>query len=458
MLKTLSIPPSPDHAMGLDDAADLQRSSFPSTFAWGVSTASFQIEGAAREDGRGPSVWDTFCATPGNIADGSDGSVACDHYHRYVEDLDLLTQLGVTSYRFSMAWSRVQPNGEGDWNEPGFAFYDRLLTGLAERGIEAHLTLNHWDLPQALQDKGGWLNPEIIQRFCDYACEVGRRFGHRLASLATHNEPWVVAMLGHDSGIFAPGLKDRAVAMQVAHHLLVSHGVALQALRAQGLQTRLGIVLNLSPFHAATESLTDQHKTHLEDGMLVRWYLDALLRGHYPEDVWQHLGDDVPKVNPGDLTTIQQPLDFLGVNYYTRSVVSAGAPWSAKDLGLPVTDMEWEIYPQGLTELLVRLDRDYDMPPIFITENGAAFKDKVENGQVNDLERVAYLQSHIKAVAAARQAGVNVQAYFVWSLLDNFEWASGYAKRFGIVHIDYQTLKRTPKQSALWYGQFLRGR
>lgn len=444
--------------MGLDDAADLQRSSFPSSFQWGVSTASFQIEGAAREDGRGPSVWDTFCATAGNIADGSDGSVACDHYHRYVEDLDLLTQLGVTSYRFSMAWSRVQPSGEGDWNEPGFAFYDRLLTGLAERGIEAHLTLNHWDLPQALQDKGGWLNPEIIQRFCDYACEVGRRFGHRLASLATHNEPWVIAMLGHDSGIFAPGLKDRAVAMQVAHHLLVSHGVAVQALRAQGLQTRLGIVLNLSPFHAATESLNDQHKTQLEDGMLVRWYLDALLRGHYPKDVLQHLGDDVPKVNPGDLATIQQPLDFLGVNYYTRSVVSAGAPWSAKDLGLPVTDMEWEIYPQGLTELLVRLDRDYDMPPIFITENGAAFKDKVDNGQVNDLERVAYLQSHIKAVAAAMQAGVNVQAYFVWSLLDNFEWASGYAKRFGIVHIDYQTQKRTPKQSALWYGQFLRGR
>ena len=444
--------------MGLDDAADLQRSSFPSSFQWGVSTASFQIEGAAREDGRGPSVWDTFCATAGNIADGSDGSVACDHYHRYVEDLDLLTQLGVTSYRFSMAWSRVQPSGEGDWNEPGFAFYDRLLTGLAERGIEAHLTLNHWDLPQALQDKGGWLNPEIIQRFCDYACEVGRRFGHRLASLATHNEPWVIAMLGHDSGIFAPGLKDRAVAMQGAHHLLVSHGVAVQALRAQGLQTRLGIVLNLSPFHAATESLNDQHKTQLEDGMLVRWYLDALLRGHYPKDVLQHLGDDVPKVNPGDLATIQQPLDFLGVNYYTRSVVSAGAPWSAKDLGLPVTDMEWEIYPQGLTELLVRLDRDYDMPPIFITENGAAFKDKVDNGQVNDLERVAYLQSHIKAVAAAMQAGVNVQAYFVWSLLDNFEWASGYAKRFGIVHIDYQTQKRTPKQSALWYGQFLRGR
>jgi beta-glucosidase len=458
MLKTLSIPSNPDHAMGLDDAADVQRSSFPSSFKWGVSTASFQIEGAAREDGRGPSVWDTFCATPGNIADGSDGSVACDHYHRYVEDLDLLTQLGVTSYRFSMAWSRVQPSGEGDWSEPGFAFYDRLLTGLAERGIDAHLTLNHWDLPQALQDKGGWQNPDIIQRFCDYACEVGRRFGHRLASLATHNEPWVVAMLGHDSGIFAPGLKDRGVAMQVAHHLLLSHGVAVQALRAQGLQTPLGIVLNLSPFHAATESLHDQQKAQLEDGMLVRWYLDALLRGKYPEDVWEHLGTHVPRVNPGDLAAIQQPLDFLGVNYYTRSVVSAGTPWSAKDLGLPVTDMEWEIYPQGLTELLVRLDRDYDMPPIFITENGAAFKDTVEDGQVNDLERVAYLQSHIKAVAAARQAGVNVQAYFVWSLLDNFEWASGYAKRFGIVHIDYPTQKRTPKQSAIWYSQFLRGR
>lgn len=457
MLKSISQSFDNHHAMGLDEAASLLRSSFPSHFQWGVSTASFQIEGATSEDGRGASVWDTFCQTPGKIADGSDGSVACDHYHRWPEDLDLLTQLGVTSYRFSMSWSRVQPTGEGAWNEAGFAFYDRLLSGLHERGIAAHLTLNHWDLPQALQDQGGWLNPETIQHFCAYACEVGKRFGHRLATLVTHNEPWVIAMLGHDAGIFAPGLQDRGVAMQVAHHLLVSHGLALQALRAQGTKTPLGIVLNLSPFHAATESEEDQQKTQIEDGLLVRWYLGALLQGHYPEDVLAFLGKDAPKVQAGDMDHIRQPLDFVGINYYTRSVVSAGAPWSAKELGLPVTDMDWEIYPQGLTELLVRLHRDFPMPPIYITENGAAFKDTLEEDEIRDHDRVAYLQSHIKAVGAAMQAGVNVEAYFVWSLLDNFEWASGYAKRFGIVHIDYATLKRTPKHSAMWYAKFLRG-
>ena len=435
----------------------ITRRSFGSTFEWGVSTAAFQVEGSNKADGRGASIWDTFCDVTGNIADGSNGEVACDHYNRWQQDFELLTQLGVTAYRFSIAWPRVQPLGSGDWNEKGFEFYGRMLDDLASRGIHAHVTLNHWDLPQALQDKGGWANRDTVLRFRDYACEVGRRFGDRCTSLVTHNEPWVVAMLGHDSGIFAPGIKDRAVAMQVSHHLLLSHGMALKWLRGNGVKAKLGIVLNLSPFYAASVSKEDQSKTRIEDGMLVRWYLDPLLKGHYPADILRHLGSAAPRIEPGDMEIISQPLDFLGVNYYTRSVVSAGNTWSPKTQGLPVSDMGWEIYPNGLTELLLRLHRDYLLPPVYITENGAAFPDKVEGGTVDDFDRVRYLRDHIAALAKARQAGIDVRGYFVWSLLDNFEWASGYVKRFGIVHVDYATQQRTLKSSAHWYADFLRG-
>ncbi len=433
------------------------RFEFGSTFEWGVSTAAFQIEGANKSDGRGDSVWDTFCSVPGNIADASDGSQACDHYHRWQEDFELISQLGVTAYRFSIAWPRVQALGYGAWNEQGFAFYERLLDDLDRRGIHAHITLNHWDLPQGLQDIGGWANRETVDHFCSYAREVGRRFGHRVVSIATHNEPWVVAMLGHDSGIFAPGIKDRATAMQVSHHLLLSHGKALLALREDGVKAKLGIVLNLAPFAPATDSIGDRQKTKIEDGLLIRWYIDPIFKGHYPQDVLDYLGTAAPKVEAGDMQLIAQPLDYLGVNYYSRSVVSTGKPWSAKEQGLPVTDMGWEIYPQGLTELLTRLHQDYRLPPVYITENGAAFPDQIENGEVNDVARVRYLQDHIAALSKAKQAGVDVRGYFVWSLLDNFEWASGYAKRFGIIHVDYKTQQRTLKSSAHWYAGFLRG-
>jgi beta-glucosidase len=428
---------------------------FPKDFVWGVATSAFQIEGAAAEDGKGPSIWDDFCRLPGAIADGTDGQIACDHYHRWPADLNLIKDLGVDAYRFSVSWPRVQPLGQGAWNERGLAFYDRLVDGLLERGIRPYLTLNHWDLPSALQAHGGWANRDTVHRFVDYACGMAARMGSRVAAITTHNEPWVVAVLGHETGVFAPGLKHRATAMQVAHHLLLSHGLALQALRAQGCPARLGIVLNLSPIRANTDSPEDVAQARLEDGRSVRWYMDPLLEGRYPADVLEHLGADAPQVEPGDMSHIATPMDFLGVNYYTRSVVSAVGAFDVKTSGKALTDMGWEVYPEGLTELLLRLHRDYAVPPLYVKENGAAFKDVLAAGRVHDTDRTDYIARHIGAVAEALRQGVPMAGYMVWSLLDNFEWASGYQKRFGIVHVDYDTLARTPKDSALWYRDFL---
>jgi beta-glucosidase len=433
------------------------RADFPTDFIWGVATSSYQIEGAHNVDGRAPSIWDTFCAQSGAIADGSNGDLACDHYHRYEEDLDLLADLGVNAYRFSVSWPRVQPQGQGAWNEAGFSFYKRLLDGLEQRGISAHLTLNHWDLPQALQDRGGWAQADTVWHFVHYASEVGRRFGNRLASICTHNEPWVMAVLGHEQGVFAPGHRSRALAMQVSHHLLLSHGRTLKALREMGIKSELGIVLNLSPIYPASDSQADINKARLDDGLVARWYLDPLFRGRYPEDVLAHLGNDAPAHTPGELREIAQPLDYLGVNYYTRNFASTGNPWDVHSSGHEVTDMGWEVYPQGLTELLCRLHQDYAPRRLRVTENGAAFKDEYVQGEVNDERRESYLREHILATAAARTQGVPVDAYFAWSLLDNFEWASGYEKRFGLVHVDYASLCRTPKRSAKWFAQFLKG-
>jgi beta-glucosidase len=434
------------------------RKTFPDTFTWGVATSAFQIEGAADTDGRGASIWDTFCNQAGAIADKSDGKVACDHYHLYKQDIDLIKEIGVDAYRFSISWSRVQALGKGEWNEKGFAFYDRLIDGLLARGLKPYATLYHWDLPQALQDNGGWNKRETCQHFSDYAAEVARRFGDRVVSIATHNEPWVVAILGHESGIFAPGIRDRKIAMQTAHHLLLSHGMALQSMRATGTKAQLGIVLNQSPFYPATPAPEDVAKAKLEDGLLVRWYMDPLLKGQYPADVVKHLGKDAPDITAGDLDIIRAPLDFIGINYYTRQVVSAQPDFNHAANKLPLTDMGWEICPEGLTDLLVRLNRDYPLPPLLITENGAAFPDQINNGEIDDLPRIAYLKQHIAAVQNAIQQGVNVSGYFVWSLFDNFEWASGYEKRFGIVYVDYATQKRYLKNSAKWYKQFLIGK
>ena len=425
---------------------------FPASFVWGVATSAYQIEGAAHEDGRGDSIWDEFCRRSGAVRDGSSGERACDHYHHVAEDIGLMASLGVNAYRFSLSWPRVQPLGAGQWNEKGFDFYERLIDGLLARDIAPFLTLYHWDLPQALQERGGWVNRDAVGRFADYAAEVVRRFGSRAASIATHNEPWVVAILGHEAGTFAPGLKSRKSAMQVAHHLLLSHGVALQASRAQCHAVPLGIVLNQSPIHPATDSPEDLARARLDDGLTIRWYMDPLLRGCYPEDVLAFLGEDAPRIAPGDMEAIRQPLDFLGINYYTRNLSGTGAPLERVESGRELTDMGWEVFPGGLPELLMRLHADYRLPPIYVTENGAAYRDRLVNGRVADPDRIRFLQAHIAALAEALEGGVDVRGYFVWSLLDNFEWADGYTRRFGLVHVDYATQRRTPKDSAGWYG------
>ncbi|HCX82020.1 MAG: beta-glucosidase [Curvibacter sp. RIFCSPHIGHO2_12_FULL_63_18] len=421
---------------------------FPSTFHWGVATSSYQIEGAAHEGGRGPSIWDTFSHTPGKVLNGDTGDVACDHYHRLEEDLDLIQSLGVDSYRFSIAWPRVQPLGYGAWNPEGLAFYDRLVDGLLARGIAPHITLYHWDLPQGLQDRGGWESRETALHFAEYARVMAERLGDRAASICTHNEPWCTAVLGNELGRFAPGIQDQKVMLRVAHHLLLSHGLALQAMRAAGVKTPLGIVLNQSPATPATNSPADVALAAKEYAMFVRWYMDPLFKKAYPE------GADLPVcdvVQAGDMDTIAQPMDFLGINYYTRIWSSAATPPVPAPNANGVSDMGWENYAQGLTDLLVGIHSNYTLPPIFITENGFASPDAVVDGKVVDPRRIDYMRTHLQALLAAMAAGVNVQGFFYWSLMDNFEWDSGYDKRFGLFHVDYATQVRTAKDSAHWY-------
>lgn len=433
---------------------------FPDNFTWGVATSAFQIEGAADADGKGPSIWDTFSRNPANIKDGSNGDIACDHYHRYRDDVALIASLGVDAYRFSMAWSRVQPTGKGAWNEKGFDFYQRLLDELAARGIAPHLTLYHWDLPQGLQDDGGWLARDTAYRFADYAQEVARRFGDRVATIATHNEPWCSANLGYGNAQFAPGVADKRQAIQVSHHLLLSHGLAMQAMRTQNPQADLGIVLNLWTADPATDSDADRRLAALEWANSNEWFLDPLFKKRYPALSLQAHGADAPQVQAGDFDIIAQPLDFLGVNYYRREVMSAEVPPRKPEGGIGFTDMGWEIYPQGLVELLDKMKDQYPgLPPIYITENGMAAPDRPQgdpaNLQINDVERIEYVRLHLEALKTAMDMGIDVRGYFLWSLMDNFEWNSGYEKRFGIVYVDYATQQRIPKASALWYRDFI---
>jgi beta-glucosidase len=425
---------------------------FPKDFVWGVASSAFQIEGAAAADGKGASIWDEFCRVPGTIADGSDGQIACDHYHRLDADLDLIAGLGVKGYRFSISWPRIQPLGSGLGSGSGLDFYNRLVDGLLRRGIKPYATLYHWDLPAELQRQHqGWADRGTAYRFAEYAALIARALGDRVTSFATHNEPWVTATLGHELGIFAPGVKNRAVAMQVSHHCLLSHGLAMQAMRSVRQNLDIGIVLNLSPVYAASTAPADQQVAAREDGLLVRWYMDALLRGAYPTDILTYLGTDAPQGHAGDARLIAQPLDFLGVNYYHPVISSVARPFSHAREGVPVTDMGWEVAPDSFTELLLRLDREYELPPLFITENGAAYPDTIVEGDIRDDERRAYIESHVGAVADAIDHGVDVRGYFVWSLLDNFEWASGYTKRFGIYYVDYTTQARILKKSGLWF-------
>jgi len=428
---------------------------FPDDFLWGAATAAYQIEGAWNEDGKGESIWDRFCHTPDHIENDDTGDVACDHYHRWREDVALMQRLGLPAYRFSVSWPRVIPAGRGAVNPPGLDFYDRLVDALLAAGIQPFLTLYHWDLPQALQDRGGWGARDTCGYFADYADRLARRLGDRVRHWATFNEPWVVAFVGHQYGWHAPGLQDEALTLQVAHHLLVAHGLATQALRAADARLQVGIVLNTRPVEPATDleqdrALADQYWQRNEG-----WFLDPLLRAEYPPAAWEDYGDRRPAVQPGDMSLIAQLLDWLGVNYYSRGMAQQGQILDPVP-GSEYTDMGWEIHAPALRRLLVRLKRDYPVPPLYITENGAAFPDQVSpDGRVHDPRRIAYLRDHLIQARLAIADGVDLRGYFVWSLLDNFEWAHGYAKRFGLIYVDYATQQRIVKDSGEWYARVI---
>jgi beta-glucosidase len=433
---------------------------FPPGFQWGAATAAYQIEGSPTAGGKGESIWDRFSHTPGTIANGDTGDVACDHYRRWPEDLALMRELGLDAYRFSIAWPRVLPTGHGAVNEAGLDFYERLVDGLLEAGIAPYVTLYHWDLPQALQDAGGWANRATATAFADYAAAVARRLGDRVAGWTTHNEPWVVATLGHLWGTHAPGLRDLPATVRAGHHLLLSHGLAVPALRAASLAP-IGITLNLTPVYPASDSSADQQAAAREDVFANRWFLDPIFRGAYPAEFLEFTRESPPPVQEGDLRIISVPLDFLGINNYTRSVIRA-APGEGLLGTVQVhpdgeyTAMDWEIYPDGLRMLLERVPRDYAPRAVYITENGAAFADELEpDGAVHDDRRRAYLAGYLAAAAQACAAGVPLKGYFVWSLLDNFEWAFGYSRRFGLFYVDFASGRRYWKDSAHWYRRLL---
>lgn len=427
---------------------------FPPGFVWGAATASYQIEGAAAEGGRGESIWDRFCATPGKVRAGDDGRIACDFYHRYAADIVLMQELGIDAFRFSVAWPRIVPEGRGRVNSAGLDFYDRLVDELLAAGIEPVATLYHWDLPQALEDKGGWTSRETSDAFVTYTRHVVERLGDRVSRWITQNEPWVAAWLGYGWGMHAPGRTSERDALAAAHHLLVSHGLAVDAIRGACPSASVGISLNLFPIDSASDKEADRDAARHVDGFNNRWLLDPLYHGTYPEDMVATFGDAMPRVEADDMAAIATPTDFLGVNYYTRHVVEAteARPTLVPVPGADHTDMGWEVYPEGLRTLLGRLQRDYAPPELLITENGAAFADvRRHDGQICDVERVSYFARHIDAIERSIADGVPVKGYFAWSLLDNFEWALGYSKRFGLVYVDYPTLERIPKSSFSWY-------
>ncbi|MEV0596716.1 GH1 family beta-glucosidase [Nonomuraea cavernae] len=445
---------------------------FPESFVWGAATASYQIEGAVKEDGRGQSIWDTFSHSPGNVADGDTGDVACDHYHRYADDVALMRELRLAAYRFSVAWPRVQPDGTGPANPKGLAFYDRLVDKLLEAGISPYVTLYHWDLPQGLEERGGWTDRDTAYRFAEYAEAVHGRLGDRVGHWATLNEPWVAAFLGYGNGVHAPGRRDPASAMRAAHHLLLGHGLAARRLRELGAE-ELMLVINSAPALTpaqvndpdAVATPADAAATHLIHALLTRQFLDPALYGRYPEEVLAtaERNGGTGHIKDGDLETIAAPIDQIGINYYNPCVVEAGpgepadAAWPGSEgvrfaaADAPTTAMGWPIVPDGLSRLLIRLSQDYPQVGLMVTENGAAFDDVVKDGRVHDADRVSYLDRHLREVHRAIEAGADLRGYLVWSLLDNFEWAEGYRRRFGIVHVDYSTQTRVLKDSALWY-------
>jgi beta-glucosidase len=422
---------------------------FPQEFGWGAATSAYQIEGAVAVDGRGPSIWDTFCREPGRVRGGDTGDVAADHYHRWAQDLDLMKDLGLRSYRFSAAWPRILPQGTGKPNQKGLDFYRRLVDGLHQRGIAPMLTLFHWDLPQALQDGGGWENRDCAKWFADYAAVVFRALGDTVPTWLTLNEPKTVVTVGYQLGVHAPGKRDEAASRVVLHHLLLGHGLAVQAFRAGGGNGRIGIALDLAPTYPAEDGEAAKRATALADGIENRLYLDPVLRGRYPEDVLAEWPAP-PPVRDGDLATIGSKIDLLAVQYYRPQYVDASGGYQVLK---PTTQASWQqVYPEGLYDLLVRIKKDYGDIPLTITENGMPEPDEVEpDGTVADPDRIAFLRDHLAAAHRAIQEGVRLESYHVWSLLDNFEWAEGYSQRWGIVHVDFASQRRTRKNSALWY-------
>ncbi len=434
---------------------------FPKEFVFGAATAAYQVEGAVGEDGRGPSIWDVFAHTTGKTYRGQTGDVACDQYHRYRDDILLLRELGFASYRFSIAWPRIFPTGSGPVNEAGVDYYLRLTEALLEQGIVPLATLYHWDLPLALGERGGWVNRDTASYFAEYAAVVMERLGDRIPRWITLNEPSVVAYAGHLLGEHAPGHHDMGEALRAAHHLLVGHAEAVEAMRAQAAKVEVGVTLNLSPVYPVDADPDNIAAATIYDGQLNRFFLDAVCRGEYPQDILAVYGEftDLSYIAQEDMNLLKrQNIDFLGVNYYFPNVVRKGAhPLLVEALPPdgPLTEMGWPIKPEGLHDLLLRIARDYPDIPLYITENGAAFTDTVQAGRVHDPARTDFLRRHLEACLDAIADGVDLRGYYVWSLLDNFEWAYGYSKRFGIVYVDYETQQRIPKDSALWLKQFM---
>ena len=435
---------------------------FPSGFYWGTATASVQIEGATREDGRGESIWDRFCATPGKIVTGETGDPATDSYHRFMDDIALMRDMGQNGYRFSVACPRIVPNGDGAGSMPGLDSYDRLVDALLAAGVTPFVTLYHWDLPQALEDRGGWATRATIDAYVRYAEIVVRRLGDRVKHWMTHNEPWCVSILSNELGEHAPGNHDRKLALQIAHNLLLSHGLAVPVIRRECPDGAVGIVLNQTRAYPATDSAADQALARREHARFNLWFLDPIAGRGYPQDAWDGYGAAVPQVQPGDMQTIAAPLDFLGLNYYTRSVEhdpqgGEGSRVLNRRSEIYQTGRGWEIYPQALYDLLIAVHLGYNFPIIYLTENGASYDDVLSpDGRIRDALRVDYLHRHLSTILTAIEAGVPVRGYFCWSLLDNFEWACGTGSRFGLAYTDFATQQRTLKDSGVWYGRVAR--
>ena len=446
------------------------RASFPTDFLWGVATSAYQIEGAVHEDGRGDSIWDYFSHLPGKIYQNENADVAVDHYHRTQDDVALMAHLGLNSYRFSLAWPRILPEGTGKVNQAGLDFYDHLIDQLLAKGITPLVTLYHWDLPLHLHEQGGWTNRDTAYAFADYAEVVAQRLGDRVDNWITHNEPWCAAFLGYGSGVHAPGIKDLQASVDAAHHILLSHGLAVPRIRAHIRPTaKVGIAPNLYPVYAADASAETQKLVQKMDAFKNGWFLDPIFKGSYPEHLFADMHVSPPPIQSGDMALISSPIDVLGINYYSRTVMRGSEEQLARNIvdvqevpaipGSDYTVMNWEVFPQGLEDILRQVQEKYAPRSIFITENGCASDDTWNgSGAIRDTQRLSYLREHIRAISRAREAQVPVDGYYAWSLLDNYEWAEGYNKRFGIVYVDYATQQRVVKESGAWYRAFIRAR